>query len=218
MATNTRYECPDCGNQITQTVPREGRLHCHNCRRNYRVEHCDKIEIPVEPILIRKSKDPFGWMGNMSPFPVTFQKIEFRTTEALFQSLRFFGWFEPKLAEIARTGAFVEDEIVEKIRAQRSPMTAKMVAKKHADQMVVKPCSEQDLENMRLCLRLKTEQHPELVPLLISTDPRPIIEDCTRRQRGSGLFWGAALIDGKWKGDNKLGVLWTERRNEMSGK
>jgi len=38
---------------------------------------------------------------------------------------------------------------------EKSPMGAKMVAKKNTSRMVVKPMSEQDVENMRLTLRLK---------------------------------------------------------------
>lgn len=42
-----------------------------------------------------------------------------------------------------------------------------------------------------------------------------IVEDCTRRQRGSGPFWGAALIGGEWEGTNTLGVLWMELRGKL---
>jgi hypothetical protein len=45
-----------------------------------------------------------------------------------------------------------------------SPMTAKFFAKAHKEQMVVVPQSEQDLDNMRLCLRLKIEDHPHSIP------------------------------------------------------
>ena len=32
---------------------------------------------------------PFGWLGNMSPFPILYEGKEWKTTEALFQALRF---------------------------------------------------------------------------------------------------------------------------------
>lgn len=95
-------------------------------------------------------------------------------------------------------------------------MGAKMKAKKNKDKMVVVPMSEADLDHMRLVLNLKVEQHPELRHLLIQTGDALIVEDCTRRQRGSGLFWGAALIDGEWVGNNWLGRLWMELRAELS--
>lgn len=153
----------------------------------------------MEPILIRRNKDPYGWMGNMSPYPVTHQGIEYRTTEAMFQALRF-----------------NDEEVIELIRLEKSPMAAKMVAKKHKHLRVIVPCSNIDVECMRLCLWSKINDHRELMKALYETENREIIEDCTKRQGGSGLFWGAALVDGKWVGENQLGKLWMEIRFEIS--
>ena len=152
-----------------------------------------------EPVLIRRVRDPYGWLGNMSPYCVVLYGHTWRTTEALFQAMRF------------KEGSAIR----EVIRAQKSPMAAKMMAKKDADQMVVTPLSGEDLDNMRTCLRLKLEAHPELVDWLRVTGNRPIIEDCTNRQRGSGLFWGAALKDGEWVGENWLGKLWMDLRETL---
>lgn len=126
-------------------------------------------------IIIGKVAEPFGWLGNMSPYPIACNDLLFKTSEALFQALRY--------ADI---------KIIEEIRQQKSPMSAKMVAKKYKSSMIVEPSSEEDLGNMRLCLRLKLEQHPSLVDLLLATDDF-IVEDCTKRQRGSGLFWGGRI-------------------------
>ena len=82
-------------------------------------------------IAFTKTKAPFGWLGNMSPFPITHEGKEWRTAEALFQALRF-----------------EDEEIKEAIRAERSPMGAKMVAKKNADKMAVKPCSNEDTQKL----------------------------------------------------------------------
>jgi predicted NAD-dependent protein-ADP-ribosyltransferase YbiA (DUF1768 family) len=71
-------------------------------------------------ILIPKVADPNGCWGNMAAYPVVYQGKEYRTTEALFQSLRF-----------------DDQEVVEGIRAEKSPMGAKFVAKKHKATMVV---------------------------------------------------------------------------------
>jgi predicted NAD-dependent protein-ADP-ribosyltransferase YbiA (DUF1768 family) len=75
---------------------------------------------------------------------------------------------------------------------------------------------------MRKVLRLKVAQHavalrPGIDELLASGDTC-IVEDCTRRRGGSGLFWGAALVDperGIWEGENWLGRLWMEVRAEL---
>jgi predicted NAD-dependent protein-ADP-ribosyltransferase YbiA (DUF1768 family) len=131
----------------------------------------------------------------MSPYPVNYEGETYRTTEALFQSLRF-----------------DNEEIRASIRAEKSPMGAKFVAKRHKLEMVVVPCSVEDLNNMRLCLRLKLEQHPQLREKLHQTGAEEIVEDCTKRKRGSGLFWGAAQEGDSWVGENWLGKLWMELR------
>ena len=149
-------------------------------------------------IVIRKVAEPHGCWGNMAPYPVVYQGKGYRTTEALFQSLRF------------------DDEgIIDAIRVEKSPMGAKFVTKRYRAKMVVEPRSVQDLDNMRLCLRLKVEQYPELARALLDTGEEQIVEDCTRRQRGTGLFWGAALVDGEWRGENWLGKLWMELRASL---
>lgn len=150
-------------------------------------------------ILIRKVADAWGWMGNMAPFSVTHEGTDYRTNEALFQCLRF-----------------ESDEVRSLIRAQKSPMSAKMIAKKHRSLMCVEPMSEADTDNMRMCLRLKVSQHPELIDRLLETKDEWIVEDCSRRPHGSGLFWGAAMRENAWHGENWLGVLWMELRDQLT--
>jgi ribA/ribD-fused uncharacterized protein len=149
-------------------------------------------------ILIRKVAEPFGWLGNMAAFPVTWKEKTYRTTEALFQVMRF-----------------EDEEVIEAIRSAKSPMTAKMVAKKHRSLMVAEPMGSSDIDNMRWVLRLKLEQHPQLKQELLDTGEEEIVEDCTKRPRGSGLFWGAAFKNSEWVGQNMLGHLWMELREEV---
>lgn len=141
---------------------------------------------------------PYGWLGNMSPHPVTFRGWEFRTAEALFQSLRF-----------------DDDEIREAIWQKASPFAAKLVAKSHKESMVIEPLGEQDVENMAFVLWLKVRLNPELRRLLVASGDARIIEDSSRRRGGSSLFWGAARIDGNWQGQNVLGRLWMKLRSEI---
>jgi ribA/ribD-fused uncharacterized protein len=150
----------------------------------------------MEPIItFTKVALPYGWLGNMAPYPVPHAGKTWRTAEALFQALRF------------------EDESIrEAIRREKSPMAAKFVAKKHKAAMVVEPMGAADLDNMRLVLRLKLQAHPALRRQLLATEAARIVEDCSRRPRGSGLFWGAALREGRWVGANWLGRIWEEWR------
>ncbi len=155
-----------------------------------------------DDVVIQRVRDPFGYLGNMSPHPVSYHGAggEFLTAEALFQALRF-----PRDAQIR-----------EEIRMARSPMAAKMHAKKNVAGMHVVPRSAQDLENMRFVLALKVARHAEVKSGLLLTGDRHIVEDCTARQTASGLYWGAALRDRGWFGLNMLGVLWMEIRSRLS--
>ena len=135
----------------------------------------------------------------MSPHPVTWDGETWRTTEALFQALRF----------------HVGSGIREEIRAEKSPMSAKLKAKTYKDQMVIVPCSVSDLQNMVNVLKLKLETHDEVERCLRETGSAFVVEDCTKRQRGSGLYWGAALQDGHWVGQNVLGQIWMNLRSRQ---
>lgn len=149
-------------------------------------------------IAFTKVNLPFGDLGNMAPYRIEYQGKRYKTAEALFQALRF-----------------DDDEIKEAIRTTSSPMTAKMIAKKHKGKMVVEPQSQRDLDNMRLVLRLKVVQNAEVKRILLATKNEVIVEDCTSRNRGSAKFWGMALVDGVWVGDNWLGKLLMELRAGM---
>lgn len=154
-------------------------------------------------VIINKVKEKWGELGNMAPFEIEFLGKTWPRSEHLFQALRLSC---PVLQE--------------EIRAIKNPMAAKMRAKKliqeHPDKVDTTPLSDNDLANMKLVLELKLRQNPKVQGVLMMTGDREIVEDATRRQRGSGLFWGAALQeDGTWKGKNMLGKLWMELREEL---
>ena len=152
----------------------------------------------MEVIVFKKTKEPFGWLSNMSAFQIAYGGLMWRNAEALFQALRF-----------------DDPSFQDSIRQEKSPMAAKFVAKANIDKMIVVPQSEQDLNNMRLVLRLKVEQHSELKTQLLETADAIIIEDCTSRPHGSGTFWGAVWSGSEWSGENVLGKLWMELRTEL---
>ena len=149
---------------------------------------------------------PYGWLGNMSPYPLDFGGIIWRTSEALFQALRF-----------------TDNDIKELIRAEKSPMGAKFVMKANKEFITTEPHSIKDVNNMRMCLKIKLQQHPELVDELIKTGDKLIYEDVTARgDKGGNLFWGAMLVENEdgfhWVGKNTLGILWMELRKEVASK
>jgi ribA/ribD-fused uncharacterized protein len=152
----------------------------------------------VTYIAFTKVKLPYGWMGNMSPHPVAHGGLTWRTTEALFHALRLPEGHEGR----------------EKIREQKSPMAAKMVSKTLKDDYVVEPWSTGDVTNMIFCVKLKMDQYPDLMEQLLATGDLPIYEDVSSRDHGSGSFWGASNKSGAWVGENILGQILMEIREE----
>lgn len=136
-------------------------------------------------------------MHNMAPYPIQYQGKKWLTSEALFQSMRF-----------------VDNTIIEEIRNQTNPMRAKMTSKKFRAHYIVIPMSEQDIENMRTCLKLKFTQHADLKSRLINTNGHRIIEDIGTRRSTRDKFWGCYRInETEWVGDNMMGKLLMEMRD-----
>jgi hypothetical protein len=154
-------------------------------------------------IAFTKVNLPYGWLGNMSADPVVYRGKRYRTAEALFQSMRF----EKHPA------------VQEAIRDCTSPMSAKMVAKKHRHLIedTVERMGAEDVERMRLCIRLKVEQHPALKRLLLATGERLLVENVGTRRRVSDLFWGAYwdADQAAWVGENTLGKCWMDLRASL---
>jgi predicted NAD-dependent protein-ADP-ribosyltransferase YbiA (DUF1768 family) len=166
------------------------------------------IHISLELMSIKEKeflwnkKEEFGWLSCMSAHPVKFNDIEYRTCEALFQARRFKDF----------------PEIQEEISLCKSPMGAKMIARRNRvllNRGIKRDEAPSDLPFMKECLQLKLEQHPDLKTDLIKIGDAEIIEDCTTHDRESARFWGAVNKSGAWVGDNNFGKLWIEIREEL---
>ena len=151
-------------------------------------------------------KGPNGLLGNMAPTPITYKGQEWRTSEALFQAMRF-----------------NDVEIRETIRAKTSPMSAKWAAKAamkaRPDAMIVTPQSEADIANMRWILINKFNANKAARTQLMATGDAIIVEDTTKQNGKSSGFWGAKLqADGTWIGGNMMGTLLMELRAKYQAK
>lgn len=156
----------------------------------------------INEITITRVKEESGWLSCMSGYPVTYNGIEYRTCEALFQALRFNGY------------PAIQKEII----GCKSPLAAKMKARRNREKLNRGKMWDEapsDIPLMKECLELKLEQHPDLKEKLIATGDATIIEDCTTHDRESARFWGAVKKDGQWIGENVLGKLWMEIREEL---
>ncbi len=152
----------------------------------------------MKNVWFKKVAEEYGWMGNMAPYPIKFDGKVWRTSEALFQSMRF-----------------DDDNVKEIIRGEKSPMGAKMKAKKNRDQMVVVPMSELDVENMRKCVKMKFDAHPQLKRQLMNTKDSFIYEDIGNRNGERHKFWGAKkLSESEGAGNNMMGKILMDLREE----
>ena len=165
-------------------------------------------------------KKPFGELGNMSECPLIHGGLSYKSTEALFQCLRISG-SDPISSRIRK-------KIIKAPNGYMAKRRACIWVKKYG--LALSICDAADLERMELCLRLKLRAQPKVESLLMATEDSVIIEDCGNRPgdfeidgksygRKGGPFWGAALVDDVWRGQNKLGELWMKLRDEIrSGK
>jgi type I restriction enzyme S subunit len=153
---------------------------------------------PLHSAVFWKTREKYGGLSNMAAgYPLNVNGIRVRTSEALYQALRF-----PSRPDIQNL-----------ILSEISPMTAKMRSKPYrestrADWMDVR------IPIMRWCLRLKLFQNWESFgKALRETGDRPIVEKKTKRAD----FWGAKCTDTDLLvGPNILGRLLMELRSEFA--
>ena len=144
------------------------------------------------------SNNPNGWMGNMAPYPITHNGQVWRTSAALFQSMRY---EDPLIKEI--------------IRNEKSILSVIMKLKKYRNQMVVVPMTELDVENMRKCVKIKFDQHPQLKNALIETGKSLIYQDTGNKNGKREMFWGVKrLSESEWDGNNMMGRILMDLRDE----
>ena len=153
---------------------------------------------------IRKVRDDYGWMGNMGICELMYDGKKYKSCEGIFVIKRF-----------------NDEEIKEYLRKEdNGGMRVKMLSKKYKDKMVVKRCSEKDVENMEEVVRLKVESYnwikDELRRLKNKYDEVFIYEDVSKRKRGNNLFWGGYFDEnGEFVGKNLMGVIWMKIMDEI---
>jgi len=159
------------------------------------------IYLRSESVVFCKVNEPYGGFSNMAPgFPLWFEGLDYRTSEHLYQSLRF-----PQ-----------HPLVQERIRNNPSPMGAKMSTRPFRATHSRSDWEEICVEVMRFCLRLKLNSYrTSFGGLLLSTGDKPIVEE-SRRNRSdpwSARAKGRDILEG----ENGLGVLLMELREELKG-
>ena len=153
--------------------------------RTYDVNKC---------IRFRKTTEKFGGLSNMaSGYPIVVNGAFIRTSEALYQALRYTGY----------------PEIQKEIIYEKSPMTAKMKSKKYRE-LTRSDWDKVRVHIMRWSLRVKLLQNKNTFgKLLLETGELPIVEESSK-----DFFWGAKLLNNKLEGMNVLGRLLMQLREE----
>ena len=146
-----------------------------------------------ECVAIRKVKDPWGIFGNFAPTPIIIDKVEFKTSEQLFQLMKF-----------------KDEEPVRAVYKANNPkMTAKHWEKTHRrddwGRMIV--------DAMKFCLTTKYEQSEAFRQELERSKGKFIVEDQTSFPKKNPDTWGVKLQEDNFVGPNLLGRLLMELRD-----
>jgi ribA/ribD-fused uncharacterized protein len=149
-----------------------------------------------EVISFLKTAEPFGGLSNMAAgYPITLYGVRCRTSEHLYQALKF-----PDHPEVQL-----------EIMGNPSPMGAKMVAKRYR-QLIRPDWEEIKLQVMVYCVLAKLKANfKRFGDLLLSTGSADIVEISSKHD----TYWGC-VPDGEFLvGHNYLGVLLTELRDKL---
>lgn len=163
---------------------------------------------PLHSILIRKTTQPNGELGNFHPdFPLVILGINVRTSEHLYQALRFPG--DPNL----------QQDLLNRPNPLRMKWHSKPFRATHSRADWHQPSPHDPTREvrqlvMRWVLATKLRQHWEcLWPVLFVTGSTPIVECKSRRD-----VWSARPDPQdrpvRYVGENWLGELWMEIRRD----
>ena len=147
----------------------------------------------ADSVTIRKVKELWGILGNFASTPIIIDNVSFKTSEQLFQLMKFKD-AEPVLAVY---------------HANNPKMTAKHWEKTHRredwGQMIV--------DAMKFCLVQKYEQSEAFRQELERSKGKYIVEDQTSFPKKTPDTWGVKLQGDNFVGPNLLGRLLMELRD-----
>ena len=144
-------------------------------------------------VAIRKVKEPWGILGNFASIPIIIYKVSFKTSEQLFQLMKFKD-AEPVLAVY---------------QANNPKMTAKHWEKTHRREDWGKII----VDAMKFCLTKKYEQSEDFRKELERSKGKYIVEDQTSFPKKTPDTWGVKQQGDNYVGPNLLGRLLMELRD-----
>lgn len=148
-----------------------------------------------ECITFKSTKGRYGSLSNMAPgYPLFIGGIEIKTSEGLYQALRF-----PDYPEIQK-----------KIIDFSSPISAKKYSREHLDKTRI-DWNKHRFKIMKFCLEIKLKQNwNSFSKALLDTRNLPIVEHTDKDK-----VWGATDEGEFYSGTNALGRLLMELREKV---
>ena len=147
-----------------------------------------------ECVAIRKVKDPWGIFGNFAPTPIIINGVTFKTSELLFQLMKF----------------KEEEPILAVYNAKNPKMIAKHWEKTHRRE----DWGRMIVDAMKFCITQKYEQSEDFRKELERSKGKYIVEDQTSFPKKTPDTWGVKQQGSDFIGPNLLGRLLMELRDK----
>lgn len=147
----------------------------------------------TESVAIRKVAEPWGIFGNFARTPIVIDEVMFKTSEQLFQLMKFKDK-EPVLAVY---------------NANNPKMTTKHWEKTHRRE----DWGKMIVDAMKFCLTKKFEQSEDFRAELECSHGKFIVEDQTSFPKKTPDTWGVKQQGNNFVGPNLLGRLLMELRD-----
>ena len=147
-----------------------------------------------ECVAIRKVKEPWGIFGNFAPTPIIINGVTFKTSELLFQLMKF----------------KEEKPILAVYNAKNPKMIAKHWEKTHRRE----DWGRMIVDAMKFCITQKYEQSEDFRKELERSKGKYIVEDQTSFPKKTPDTWGVKQQGSDFIGPNLLGRLWMELRDK----
>jgi ribA/ribD-fused uncharacterized protein len=163
--------------------------------QKYYPEYYSIETYPVsECVAIRKVKEPWGIFGNFAPTPIIINGVTFKTSELLFQLMKF--------------------KEKEPILAVYNAKTPKMIAKHWEKTHRREDWGRMIVDAMKFCITQKYEQSEDFRKELERSKGKYIVEDQTSFPKKTPDTWGVKQQGSDFVGPNLLGRLLMELRDK----
>ena len=147
-----------------------------------------------ECVAIRKVKEPWGIFGNFAPTPIIINGVTFKTSELLFQLMKF--------------------KEKEPILAVYNANPPKMIAKHWEKTHRREDWGRMIVDAMKFCITQKYEQSEDFRKELERSKGKYIVEDQTSFPKKTPDTWGVKQQGSVFIGPNLLGRLLMELRDK----